>query len=258
MGVVNVTPDSFSDGGEFLDPGRAIEHGLSLIEDGADWLDIGGESTRPGADEGSAEDELARVMPVVEGLAGSAPVSIDTTKAVVAQAAIEAGATMVNDVTALLRDPGMTAVCAENDVDVVLMHMLGTPRTMQDDPRYGDVVAEVLGFLRDRADHAIAAGVEASRIWVDPGIGFGKTLHHNLKLLESTHRMCELGYPVLVGPSRKTFIGKIDGSEVKDRVGGTVAACLAARQGGATMVRVHNVAEVRQAIRVADAIQEAG
>lgn len=258
MGIVNVTPDSFSDGGEFIDPARAIEHGLEMIEVGADWLDIGGESTRPGADEVSPEVELDRVLPVVEGLAGRVPVSIDTTKAAVAEAAIDAGATMVNDVTALRSDPEMADLLAARGVDVVLMHMIGTPRTMQDDPRYGDVVSEVVGFLRERIDFAIASGIDLGRIWIDPGIGFGKTVRHNLQLLHSTHRITDIGHPVLVGPSRKAFIGKIDGSRVEDRVGGTVAASLAVRKGGAAMVRVHNVAEVKQAIRITDEIEAAG
>jgi len=250
-----VTPDSFSDGGLYLDPDKAIAHGLELLDAGADVLDIGGESTRPGAAEVPAGEELERVVPVVEGLAGSATVSIDTTKAVVAAAAIEAGASIVNDVSGLRGDPEMAALCAERQVDVVVMHMLGTPRTMQNDPRYENVVAEVLEFLLDQAAVAEAAGVDRDRIWIDPGIGFGKTVEHNLTLLAATGEFAATGLPVLLGPSRKTFIGKIDGSKEDRRLGGTIAACLEAMRGGAAMVRVHDVAAVTQAIRVAAAIE---
>ena len=254
MGIVNVTPDSFSDGGLYLGPEKAVEHGLELIEAGAQVLDVGGESTRPGAAEVPADEELARVVPVIERLAARAPVSIDTTKASVAEAAIAAGATIVNDVSALRADPDMAGLCADRGVDVVLMHMIGTPRTMQDDPRYDDVVEEVTGFLGERALFAESEGVEARRIWVDPGIGFGKTVEHNLALIAATGRFADLGHPVLVGPSRKAFIGRIDGSGVEDRLGGTIAACLAARAGGAAMVRVHDVGAVSQAIRIAESI----
>ena len=254
MGIVNVTPDSFSDGGLYLDPGKAVEHGLELLEAGAQVLDVGGESTRPGAAEVPADEEMARVVPVIERLAGRAPVSIDTTKASVAEAAIAAGATIVNDVSALRADPEMAGVCADRGVSVVLMHMIGTPRTMQDDPRYDDVVEEVAGFLGERALFAESEGIDAGSIWVDPGIGFGKTVEHNLALIAATGRFAELGYPVLVGPSRKAFIGRIDGSGVEDRLGGTIAACLAARAGGAAMVRVHDVGAVSQAIRIAESI----
>ena len=255
MGIVNVTPDSFSDGGLYLDPERAIAHGLELVEAGADVLDIGGESTRPGAAEVPAEEELRRVVPVIEGLAGRAVISIDTTKAVVAEAAIDAGATIVNDVSGLRGDPDMTALCAERGVEVVIMHMLGTPRTMQRDPRYENVVAEVLEFLLGQAVRATDAGVERERIWIDPGIGFGKTVEHNLALLAATAEFAATGLPVLLGPSRKTFIGKIDGSKEDRRLGGTIAACLEAMRGGAAMVRVHDVPAVVQAIRVATAIE---
>lgn len=254
MGIVNVTPDSFSDGGEFLDPELAIRHGLELIEAGADVLDIGGESTRPGAKAVSAEEELRRVVPVVEGLVGTVPLSIDTAKASVAEAAINAGASIVNDVTGLRGDEGLAALCAGRGVEVVLMHMLGTPRTMQDNPTYDDVVAEVRDFLLERADLAIEAGIAREKIWIDPGIGFGKTLEHNLALLEGTSVFVETGFPVLVGPSRKAFIGKVDGSKEDHRLGGTIAACLSALRGGAGMVRVHDVGPVVQAIRVAEAI----
>lgn len=255
MGIVNVTPDSFSDGGEYFDHERAIGHGLELVRDGADVLDIGGESTRPGAAEVSLEEELRRVIPVVEGLAGAAPVSIDTTKAEVARAAIQAGAKIVNDVTALRGDPDMAEVCAEAGVEVVLMHMLGTPRTMQNDPQYGNVVDEVEEFLAVRAGIAEAAGIARDRIWIDPGIGFGKTVEHNLELIRATGKFAAMKLPVLVGASRKSFIGKLaDGAPGSRRLGGTIAACLAAMEGGADMVRVHDVAPVVQAVRVASAI----
>ncbi|MBN8870287.1 MAG: dihydropteroate synthase [Solirubrobacterales bacterium] len=256
MGIVNVTPDSFSDGGEFFDHEKAIEHGMELVRQGADVLDIGGESTRPGADDVPLEEELRRVMPVVEGLAGAAPVSIDTTKAEVARQAIAAGARIVNDVTALRGDPEMAGACAEAGVEVVLMHMLGTPRTMQEDPRYDDVVGEVSEFLAVQAGLAEAAGIAREKLWIDPGIGFGKTVDHNLALLKSTRTLSEMGLPVLVGPSRKSFIGKLSGDAPEPRrLGGTIAACLAAMEGGAAMVRVHDVGPVAQAVRVASAIE---
>ena len=250
MGIVNVTPDSFSDGGLYLDPEKAVSHGLELIDEGADLLDLGGESTRPGAEPVAPQEELRRVVPVVERLVGRARVSIDTSKAVVAEAAIGAGASMVNDVTALRGDPEMAGVCAEARVEVVLMHMLGEPRTMQEDPRYDDVVGEVLEFLIGRAEVAERAGIAREKIWIDPGIGFGKTAEHNFALLAATERFAETGYRVLVGPSRKRFIGTVDGSSESERVGGTVAACLAAARKGAGAVRVHDVAPVFQAFAI--------
>ena len=259
MGIVNVTPDSFSDGGEFFDHEKAIEHGLQLVREGADVLDIGGESTRPGADEVPLlEEELRRVIPVVEGLSGAARVSIDTTKSEVARQAIAAGAAIVNDVTALRGDPEMAGVCAGAGVEVVLMHMLGSPRTMQDDPRYDDVVAEVSEFLAVQTGLAEAAGIPRERIWIDPGIGFGKTVEHNLRLLNATDRFARMNLPVLVGASRKRFIGELSGGAPEsERLGGTIAACLAAMEAGAPMVRVHDVAPVVQAIRVASGIESA-
>ncbi|MFM9045051.1 MAG: dihydropteroate synthase [Solirubrobacterales bacterium] len=248
MGIVNVTPDSFSDGGLYLDPEEAVSHGLELLDEGADLVDLGGESTRPGAEPVAPEEELRRVTPVVERLAERATVSIDTSKAVVAEAAIGAGAEMVNDVTALRGDPEMAATCAEAGVEVVLMHMLGEPRTMQGDPAYGDVVKEVLEFLLERARIAEEAGIARETIWIDPGIGFGKTAEHNFALLAATDRFVETGYRVLVGPSRKRFIGSLDGSGEAERVGGTVAACLVAARKGASAVRVHDVAPVFQAL----------
>ncbi|HEY7457040.1 MAG TPA: dihydropteroate synthase [Solirubrobacterales bacterium] len=254
MGVVNVTPDSFSDGGLFLDADAAIAHGRKLVEQGADILDVGGESTRPGAEEVSEGEELRRVVPVVRGLAGATTVSIDTSKLAVAEAALDAGASIVNDVTALRRDPQIGALCAERGVGLVLMHMQGEPRTMQDDPRYEDVVAEVGAFLAERVEVAVGAGVAEERIWLDPGIGFGKGLEHNLELLRRLGELRELGRPLVVGTSRKSFIGRIDGSPVDARLGGTIASSIYAAAEGADVLRVHDVAEAAQALKVADAI----
>jgi len=255
MGIVNVTPDSFSDGGLFLDAERAIEHGRRLHADGAEIVDVGGESTRPGAADVSAGEERARTEPVVAALAEAGiPVSIDTSKAPVAEAALEAGARMVNDVTALRGDPDLAGLCAERDCEVVLMHMRGTPRTMQDDPRYEDVVADVRAFLAERIGAAVAAGVAEERIWVDPGIGFGKTVEHNLELLRRLGQLRELGRPILLGTSRKSFIGKLTGREVDRRLGGTIASNVLALRAGAEMLRVHEVREMREAALMAQAI----
>ena len=255
MGVVNVTPDSFSDGGLYLDPQRAIEHGRELEAAGARILDVGGESTRPGAEPVEAGEELARVVPVVEGLARvGGEISVDTSKASVATAAIDAGAGIVNDVTALRGDSEMGALCAERGTTVVLMHMLGTPRTMQDEPRYEDVVDDVKAFLAARVEAAIGAGVEEERIWLDPGIGFGKTAAHNIELLGRLSELRDLGRPLVVGTSRKSFIGKVDGSAAGERLGGTIASSVLAAAEGADVLRVHDVAEVGQALAVATAI----
>ena len=254
MGVVNATPDSFFDGGLYLDAEAAVAHGGELARDGADILDIGGESTRPGAEEVSAGEERARVEPVVAGLAATATVSIDTSKASVAEAALDAGASIVNDVTALRGDPAIGGLCAERGVGLVLMHMRGDPRTMQEEPRYEDVVDEVKAFLAERTEVAVAAGVPEERIWLDPGIGFGKTVDHNLELLRRLGELRELGRPLVVGTSRKSFIGKIDGSDVGDRIGGTIASSVLAAAEGADVLRVHDVAESRQALLMATAI----
>jgi dihydropteroate synthase len=255
MGVVNVTPDSFSDGGLFLEPEAAIAHGEQLAREGAEILDVGGESTRPGAAEVGVAEELARTQPVVADLEGLGyRVSIDTSKSAVAQAAIEAGAEIVNDVTALRGDPEMAALCAERAVTVVLMHMPGNPRTMQADPRYDDVVEEVKAFLAARVEAAIESGIAEERIWVDPGIGFGKTLEHNLELLARLGEIRELGRPLVIGSSRKSFIGKIDGSGVDDRIGGSIATATFAAAAGADVLRVHDVAETAQAMRFAAAV----
>jgi dihydropteroate synthase len=255
MGVVNVTPDSFSDGGLYLDPEAAIAHGRELVEAGADILDIGGESTRPGAEEVGASEELARVVPVIEGLRGiGARISVDTSKAAVAAAALDAGAEIVNDVTALRGDLEMAALCAERGCGVILMHMFGTPRTMQADPRYDDVVADVKAFLAERLQAAVAAGVPEEGIWLDPGIGFGKTGAHNMELLRRLSELRELGRPLVIGTSRKSFIGRIDGSPPEERLGGTIASSVLAAVEGAEVLRVHDVAEVGQALTMAAAI----
>ena len=256
MGVVNVTPDSFSDGGEFLDPARAIAHGQALAAEGADVLDIGGESTRPGAEGVTAEAELERVAPVVEALArDDGPlVSIDTSKFAVAEAALSLGATMVNDVTALRADPDLAGLCAERRCEVVLMHMLGDPRTMQENPVYEDVVDDIKAFLAERIEFAVSQGVEEDRIWVDPGIGFGKTVEHNLELHRRLGEVGELGRPIAFGSSRKSFIGKLTGADVDQRLGGTIASNVIAYANGAAMLRVHDVAPMRQALTVAEAI----
>lgn len=258
MGIINVTPDSFSDGGEFLDADRAIAHGAQLVAEGADILDVGGESTRPGSEGISAEGELRRVGPVVEALAGQGgpgvPVSIDTSKRVVAQAALDAGATIVNDVTALRADPELAGLCADRGCELVLMHMLGEPRTMQDNPTYDDVVDDIKDFLAERIAYAVSEGVDEERIWIDPGIGFGKTVDHNLELMRRLREFETLGRPLLFGSSRKSFIPKVAGTETDDRVGGTIASSLIAYINGADVLRVHDVAPMRQALTVAEAI----
>jgi dihydropteroate synthase len=254
MGIVNVTPDSFSDGGRFFEHEAAIAHGRQLLAEGADLLDVGGESTRPGAEPVSAEEELRRVGPVVAALAREAPVSIDTSKAEVARAALDAGASIVNDVTALRADPEMADLCAERDCGVVLMHMLGTPRTMQKDPRYDDVVDDIKRFLAERIEYALGRGIAEERIWIDPGIGFGKTVEHNLELLRRLSELRELGRPILIGVSRKSFIGAITGREVHERQGGTIAANVLAYLNGAEILRVHDVGPLRDALALAGAL----
>jgi dihydropteroate synthase len=258
MGIVNVTPDSFSDGGLFIDPEAAIAHGRELATEGADLLDVGGESTRPGAEAVSAEEELRRVVPVIEALAGPAgpglPVSIDTSKRAVAEAAIEAGAAIVNDVTAMRGEPDLAGVCATAGVEVCLMHMLGDPRTMQSDPTYDDVVDEVRSFLAERIEFATSEGIAEERIRVDPGIGFGKTVEHNLELLRRLGELRELGRPILLGTSRKSFIGKLTGAEVDQRLGGTIASSVLAYANGAEILRVHDVGPLREALATAAAI----
>ncbi len=250
MGIVNVTPDSFSDGGRFLDARSAVDQALQLISDGADLLDIGGESTRPYAEAVAAEEELRRVVPVVDGICrqASTPVSIDTSKAVVAEAAVDVGAEIINDVTGLAGDPGMIALAVRTGVGLCAMHMLGTPQTMQADPRYSDVVEEILTYLAQRRDALIAAGIERERICLDPGIGFGKTHQHNVTLMAHCGRFVELGCPVLIGHSRKGFLGKVLGDKEADRDAATAGAAMAAAAQGVQILRVHNVRLVRDAL----------
>jgi dihydropteroate synthase len=254
MGVVNVTPDSFSDGGLFLDPERAIDHGRELLAEGADVLDVGGESTRPGAEAVDADEERRRVIPVVAGLAAAGAVSIDTSKLAVAEAALDAGARIVNDVTAFRAEPQLAELCAQRGCDVVLMHMKGTPRTMQENPTYDDVVDDVRAFLSERVEFAVSRGVAEERIRLDPGIGFGKTVQHNLELLRRLGEIGGLGRPIVVGTSRKSFIGKVTGRPVGERLGGTIASCVLAYANGAAMLRVHDIGPVREALLVAGAI----
>jgi dihydropteroate synthase len=252
MGVVNVTPDSFSDGGAFDDDLAAIAHGRRLIAEGAAIVDVGGESTRPGAGPVPVEEELERVIPVVEGISG-AQISIDTMKLEVAEKALDAGASYVNDVTAFRQEPEMAALVADRGVDCCLMHMLGEPRTMQDDPRYDDVVDDVKAFLVERMAFAVKAGVREERIQLDPGIGFGKTLEHNLELLRRLDELAALGRPLVIGTSRKSFLGKLTGRDVTERVHATVATNVIAFERGARVFRVHDVAATRDALAVAAA-----
>jgi dihydropteroate synthase len=255
MGIVNVTPDSFSDGGLYLDAEAATAHGRELIAEGAELLDVGGESTRPGAEAVDAAEERRRVEPVVSELAGEGtPISIDTSKVEVAAAALDAGASIVNDVTALGADPDLGALVAERGAGLVLMHMQGTPRTMQQDPTYDDVVDDVKAFLAERLELALDQGVAEERIWLDPGFGFGKTVEHNLELLRRLRELTELGRPLVVGTSRKSFIGKIGGAEVGERLGGTVATCAIAYANGAEVMRVHDVREVAEGLKTAAVI----
>jgi dihydropteroate synthase len=265
MGVLNVTPDSFSDGGRFLNAEAAIVRGQALVEEGADIVDVGGESTRPGAEPVSVAEELARVRPVLEGLADvgtfDAQLSIDTCKAPVARAALDAGATLVNDVSALRADPDMAAVVADGGADCCLMHMLGEPRTMQRDPRYEDVVDEVRAFLEQRLAFAVREGIAEQRVLLDPGIGFGKTLQHNLALLRRLDELMSIGRPIVVGTSRKSFLGAIaaraagasEPPDAQDRLAGTIATNVLALERGASVFRVHDVAPVRDALAVAAA-----
>ena len=270
MGIVNVTPDSFSDGGLYLEADAAVAHGLRLASEGAAILDVGGESTRPGAEPVSEEEELRRVLPVVEGLArAGARVSIDTTKTDVARAALGAGASLVNDVSAFRFAPEMAGLVAEASAGCCLMHMLGEPRTMQEDPRYEDVVSEVKAFLEERLGFAVAAGVPEERVWLDPGIGFGKTVEHNLELLRRLDEIVALGRPVVVGTSRKSFLGKLVGGCPEEeriaaqpaeptacarrRLPGTIATNVLAYERGASVFRVHDVADVVQALTVTTA-----
>jgi dihydropteroate synthase len=260
MGILNVTPDSFSDGGRFATEAAAVRCGVEMAEEGADIVDVGGESTRPGAMEVPASEEAARVVPVVRALVREVgvPISVDTTKAAVAEAALEAGAVIVNDVSAMRADAAMHGLVAASGAGAVLMHMLGTPRTMQSDPRYGDVVAEVAAALLGWAAEAEAAGIGRDRIAIDPGIGFGKTSAHNLSLLRHLDRLVATGYPVLVGPSRKSFIGLTLGVPVEERLEGTAATVAWSVAAGARILRVHDVRPMVRVVRMTEAILGAG
>ena len=257
MGILNVTPDSFFGGSRSPDPAQAIADGVAMAASGADIIDIGGESTRPGARAVAEKEELARVLPVVRGLRRevAVPISIDTYKSSIARAALDAGADIVNDISALRFDPAMISLVAAENVPLVLMHMQGTPQTMQIEPRYNDVTREVRDFLAAQLYDAMDAGIPAEAIIVDPGIGFGKTIEHNLQLIKGLQALAALGQPLLVGVSRKAFIGKILGLEPADRLEGSLAAAVAAVLAGANIVRVHDVAETCKAIRVADALR---
>jgi dihydropteroate synthase len=259
MGVLNVTPDSFSDGGEFLDPQQAVAHAWQMVEEGASIVDIGGESTRPGALDVSVDDELARVIPVIEGLRAAdipVPISIDTSKPEVMARAVQAGAGLINDVRALRAD-GALAAARESGVPVCLMHMQGKPRTMQEDPHYADVVEEVYRFLAERMAACESAGIERAQLLLDPGFGFGKTLEHNLSLLKHLDRFAALGQPLLIGLSRKRMIGQLLDAEVGDRVHGSVAGAVVASWLGARIVRVHDVRATVDALKVCDAVRSA-
>ncbi|MDP6526221.1 MAG: dihydropteroate synthase [Kiritimatiellia bacterium] len=260
MGILNVTPDSFSDGGKYTTVEKAIEHAGTMLSDGADILDIGGESTRPGSDPVTAEDELRRVIPVIEALckASDVVVSIDTTKAVVAEKAISAGACIINDVSALTHDPAMAEVAISKGAGVVLMHMLGTPGTMQDSPAYNDVIRDIAGYLDARISELASAGLAEESIAVDPGIGFGKTLEHNLRLIASLKEFGSFGKPVVMGLSRKSFLGRITGREVDERLAGSIAALAYCVLNGVDIMRVHDVRESRDAIEVLAAIRDSG
>jgi dihydropteroate synthase len=259
MGILNVTPDSFSDGGEFLDADAAINHGVEMAEQGADIIDIGGESTRPRSDPVSPEEELKRVRPVAEGLLQKVdvPISIDTRRPTVATEIVELGAQMVNDVSGL-RDPEMVSTLGRLNVPVVAMHMLGTPKTMQEKPEYKDVMGEILGYLRNQIDSAVKGGIQRENIILDPGIGFGKTVDHNLEIIRRLGEMRSLGLPILVGASRKSFIGKILDSEVDNRLEGSLAALVSSVLNGANIVRVHDVGESVRVVKIADSIVVGG
>jgi dihydropteroate synthase len=256
MGIVNITPDSFSDGGQFLGPSAAFDHAQRLVEEGADILDLGGESSRPGADPVSLQEERRRVLPVLERVTAlGVPVSVDTCKPEMMRAAISSGASLINDIFAL-RAPGALEAVAAGDCAVCLMHMQGEPRTMQTDPSYNDVTGEIAQFLKERAAAAQAAGIDRDRIVIDPGFGFGKTTEHNLVLVRALPKLRKLGYPVLAGLSRKSLFGKIVGRAVAERMPASIAAALLAAQRGAAIVRVHDVAPTCDALKVLRAIEE--
>jgi dihydropteroate synthase len=256
MGIVNVTPDSFYDGGRYLEPEKAVAHGLELVEEGADLLDVGGESTRPGSDPTAVEDELRRVIPVIAGLRKQtgALLSVDTTKPAVAEAALDAGADIINDISSFRLEPRILALAGKRKTGLVLMHMAGSPKTMQIQPHYDDVTGEIRTFLAEKLDIAEAYGLDREQLIIDPGIGFGKRLEDNLTLLNGLAAFEDLGRPVLVGVSRKSFIGKILNTPPEDRLEGTIAAAVLAVVRGAHVLRVHDVRAVKRAVQVAEAI----
>jgi len=261
VGILNITPDSFSDGGDFLDPEAAADQAATMLDEGAEILDVGGESTRPGSDPVSQEEEIRRVVPVIGRILSARPeavISVDTYRSGTATAALEAGASLVNDVTALRGDPRMASVIQQAACPVILMHMQGEPKTMQKEPHYEDVVGEVRNFLAERAEYALTSGVGPENVILDPGIGFGKNLEHNLALLRNLDAIVDLGFPVLIGASRKSFIDKITGvQEARERVSGTVATTVLAYERGATFFRVHDVRANREALAVAEAVLQA-
>jgi len=260
MGILNVTPDSFSDGGLFLDREKAVEHGLEMARDGADIIDVGGESTRPYSEEVPLDEELDRVIPVIEALSKEIkiPISIDTVKAAVAREALGAGASMINDISALRFDPHMASVAAEAGVPVILMHMKGTPSDMQDNPTYDELIPEIVDFLRDAIDRAVKAGIKESNIIVDPGIGFGKTFDNNLQIIRDLKQLSVLKKPILLGSSRKSFLGHLLGKEASERDVGTMATVSVGAMNGASIVRVHDVKKAVDTVRVVDAIRRGG
>jgi dihydropteroate synthase len=260
MGVLNITPDSFSDGGLFFEPHKAIEHGLRMAEEGADVIDVGGESSRPGSDPVPLEEELKRVIPVIEGLASrlEIPISIDTYKSPVAERAIEAGAQMVNDISGLRFDPQMPAVAARFDTPLIIMHIKGNPKTMQQDPSYKDLMKEIISYLREGIEKAEQGGVDPHQVIVDPGIGFGKRVQDNLVIINRLSELNILGRPLLIGTSRKSFIGAVLDSEVSQRGIGTLASVAVSALKGVHIVRVHDVAPIKQTVDMVDAIINAG
>jgi dihydropteroate synthase len=256
MGVLNITPDSFSDGGHYFQRDQAIEHGLTMAEDGADMIDVGGESTRPYAEKVSIHEEMDRVIPVIQGLSKEIriPISIDTLKAEVAQEAIAAGASIINDISALRSDSRMVSVAAEAGVPIVLMHMKGSPSDMQDNPVYDHLIREIMGFLKSAADRAVEGGIDKASIILDPGIGFGKSFDHNLEIIRELHQFQTMGMPVMLGTSRKAFLGHLLGNEAYERDTGTMATIAAGVMNGAHIVRVHNVKRTLETVKVIDAI----
>ena len=259
MGILNITPDSFSDGGHFLDQKAAIDHGLAMIAEGADIIDVGGESTRPGAEAVTESEEIDRIMPVISEITrqSNVPVSVDTMKSEVARIALREGARIINDVSALTYDSNMRAVARETGAGVVLMHMKGSPRTMQKDPHYADVVGEVTGYLKSRLEQLAADGLDPETMAVDPGIGFGKTVEHNVALLGNMQALTALGRPVVIGASRKSFLGKLTGAEVDERLAPSLGALVYCVLNGAHVIRVHDVGESRRAATVALALADA-